>query len=118
MRAMKGLSRRLPLLALLLLLVGGMARAADPVGTWAVDEDAFRRELQRIMQAELARLPAAERTQVEGAIAAQLDQMVRRGAGTAEFRADGTVLFEEVEGGPADRPVDAGGRPHPSGDRG
>jgi hypothetical protein len=50
------------------------------------------------MQADLARMPTSERAQMEAMMAGQLDEMVRRSAGTAEFRPDGTVLFEGVEG--------------------
>lgn len=87
--------RRLPLaLGSALLLAGRVALAADPVGSWAVDTAALKAELERLVQADLARMSASERAQMGPALAGQLDELVRRSAGTAEFRRDGTVLLQ------------------------
>ncbi len=93
---------RPPLVAALLLLLlpmtGGAALAADPVGGWAVDTAALRAELEPLMRADVARMPAAQRAQTEAVLPGRLDQMVNRSAGTAEFRPDGTVLLEDYQG--------------------
>ena len=89
---------RPPLVAALLLLlplIGGTALAADPVGGWAVDTAALRAELEPLMRADVARMPAAQRAQAEAVLPGRLDEAVRRSAGTAEFRPDGTVLLED-----------------------
>jgi hypothetical protein len=83
---------------LLLSLIGGTALAADPVGGWVVDTAALRAELEPLLRADVARMPAAQRPQTEAVLPGRLDQMVHRSAGTAEFRPDGTVLLEDYQG--------------------
>jgi hypothetical protein len=93
--------RRPPLVAtilVLLLVIGGTALAADPVGRWAVDTAALRGELERLLRADIARMPAVQQAQTEAVLPGRLDQMVHRSAGTAEFHPDGTVLFEDNQG--------------------
>jgi hypothetical protein len=82
-------------LAALLLSAGKPTLAADPVGSWAVDTAALRGELERLMRADIARMPAAQRPQTEAVLPGRLDHMAHRSAGTAEFRPDGTVLLED-----------------------
>ena len=94
-------SLRPPLIAalsLLLLPISGAALAADPVGGWTVDTAALRAELEPLLRADVARMPAAQRAQTEAVLPGRLDQMVNRSAGTAEFRPDGTVLLEDYQG--------------------
>src|SRR5207245_11506703 len=88
---------RLPFLALLL-MAGRVALAADPVGTWAVDTAALRDEYRRLMETDLADMPAAQRAQTEAVLPGRLDEMAHRSAGTADFRPDGTVVLEDYEG--------------------
>lgn len=94
-------SLRPPLIAALSLFlfpVSGAALAADPVGGWAVDTAALRAELEPLLRADVARMPAAQRAQTEAVLPGRLDQMVNRSAGTAAFRPDGTVLLEDYQG--------------------
>ena len=80
------------------LLIGETAFAADPTGRWAVDTAALRVELERLLRADIARMPTAQQPQTEAVLPGRLDQMVHRSAGTAEFHPDGTVLFEDSQG--------------------
>ena len=94
-------SLRPPLIAalsLLLLPISGAASAADPVGGWAVDTAALRAELEPLLRADVARMPAAQRAQTEAVLPGRLDEMAHRSAGRAEFRPDGTVLLEDYLG--------------------
>ena len=94
-------SLRPPLIAalsLLLLPISGAALAADPVGGWAVDTAALRAELEPLLRADVARMPAAQRAQTEAVLPGRLDHMAHRSAGTAEFRPDGAVLLEDYLG--------------------
>ena len=94
-------SLRPPLIAalsLLLLPISGVALAADPVGGWAVDTAALRAELEPIVRADVARMPAAQRAQTEAVLPGRLGEMARRSAGTAEFRPDGTVVLDNCAG--------------------
>jgi hypothetical protein len=80
---------------LLAALVGRTALAADPVGSWAVDTAALRAELERFLRADIARMPKVQQPQTEAVLPGRLVEMVRRSAGTVEFRRDGAVLFED-----------------------
>jgi hypothetical protein len=85
-------------LLVLILLIGETALAADPVGRWAVDTAALRGELERLLRADIARMPSVQQAQTEAVLPGRLDQMVHRSAGTAEFHPDGTVLLEDNQG--------------------
>jgi hypothetical protein len=50
------------------------------------------------MQADIATMPAEQRAKTEAVLPGRVDEMVHRSEGTAEFRPDGTVLFEDYEG--------------------
>ncbi len=43
-------------------------------------------------------MPAAQRAQTEAVLPGRLDEAIRRSAGTAEFRPDGTVVLEDDQG--------------------
>lgn len=90
--------RSLPLAAVLLLLTGAVALGEGPVGSWAVDTAALRGEFERILRADIARMPPAQRPPTEAVLPGRLDDLVHRSAWVAEFRPDGTVLIEDYVG--------------------
>lgn len=79
--------------ALLLQLPAAAADSSDVVGTWQVDVETFRTQMEEMIQAQLVGLPEAQRAQAMAMAEAQIDGMLARMEGEAEFRPDGTVVF-------------------------
>jgi hypothetical protein len=77
-------------------LFASAALAADPsdvVGRWEVDAEAMRAQMESMIEMQLQGLPEAQRGQAMAMARSQLDSMVGRMAGEADFQPDGTVVF-------------------------
>lgn len=88
--------RSFPAALLALGLSASAALAADPsdvVGRWEVDAEAMRAQMEGMIEMQLQGLPEAQRGQAMAMARSQLDSMVGKMAGEAEFQPDGTVVF-------------------------
>ena len=85
-------------LALACMLVALPAFAADMVGEWSLDKEAFRASARSMMEAQLAESPDDVREQMKQMMEGMLDSMVEEMSGTASFNEDGTVMFVDKEG--------------------
>ncbi len=77
---------------------GRSASADDLAGEWALDKPAFRAEMRRAMDAELATMSERERAEVEPSMEAMVGAMVRRLDATVEFRGDGVATIRGHDG--------------------
>lgn len=87
---------------LALWLAAGGAAAEDRVlGTWVLDEAAFRAHVERLYEAAIAEAPAAERERATALAERAVDALVEQVAGSsATFAADGTVVLRPPAGEP------------------
>ncbi len=86
--------RRLLALAVIL-FTAPLALAQSPVGTWVIDKDAMRGQLRQAIEAEMRDLTPEMRSQVAPMIDQQVESIIAELEGSAEFRADGSVIFRD-----------------------
>jgi hypothetical protein len=79
--------------------LGAGAQAADPTGSWRLDEDSVRSTMSDMMEQQLAGMDEQTRQLARGMMQGMVEQMVEQMAGTATFSADGTVVFNRDTGG-------------------
>ncbi len=75
-----------------------VAAAESPVGTWVIDSQAMRGQMRKMVEKQLADLTPEQRKLAESMIDAQMDQVLAEMKGSAEFRADGSVVFRDEKG--------------------
>jgi hypothetical protein len=112
---MTPLSRRTFVAACLIPLVAMAQESAVPVGTWSLDRDAWRAELDRLIPELMGQLPAEARRTMEARdfdLASELRRSLSRGLdGTFELRSDGSLVAFNGQGEP-----DGEGRWRPAAD--
>jgi hypothetical protein len=66
---------------------------SDVVGTWDVDGEVFRSDLERALESQFAGMPDIVRVHAMTAAQGQIEQMLGEGGAYAEFRPGGQVVF-------------------------
>lgn len=65
----------------------------DVLGRWAVDTEALRTQMERMLEGRFDELPEDQRDAAVAMAKGQIDAMTAQMAGEAEFRPDGTAVF-------------------------
>lgn len=78
------------------------ASAESPVGTWRLDEAAYRAQVDAMLDRMLAQLPPEQREQMRQMMQAGDGPLEQELASRLEFRPDGTVAASEGEDGAMD----------------
>lgn len=86
---------RAALLALCLLALALPAFARSPVGTWRLDEAAYRAQMDAMLERMLAAMPPEQRAQARQMLQGGQDPLDAALASRLEFRSDGTVVATE-----------------------
>lgn len=93
---------RHPALGLLLAasLMAGAALGAeegDVVGSWYVDVEAYRGDLERALDEQFSEMPEAARAQMKAMMQGQIVQMFEAAEAHVDFRPDGGMVFYSAE---------------------
>lgn len=74
---------------------------SDIVGTWYVDADVFRSDLERVLELQCAGMPEVVRIDMMAAAQRHLERSFERGIAYAEFRPGGEVIFHSADDPPS-----------------
>jgi hypothetical protein len=81
--------------------VEGRTEESDVVGTWYVDADVFRSDLERELELQFAGMPEIVRIDTMAAAKRHLERSFERGMAYAEFRPGGEVIFHTADDPPS-----------------
>jgi len=95
---------RAAVLALCMIVLALPAFARSPVGTWRLDEAAYRAQIDAMLERMLEGVPPEQREQVRQMMQGSQDPLESALASRLEFKSDGTVVATEGDD-PAMEPI-------------